>query len=135
MTIQKDAANTELLQKIKSNQEMLDTVLRRNSNLEKENLALKERLDKIEMNQLSNNVIITGVAEQTWETYEHTKQWVIDTVVASLGKAENTDEIEAAKCIDISYCTRLGKQCPNFDRPISVTFQRKEDKDKLMKGK
>ena len=99
------------------------------------NMVLKERLDKIEMNKLSNNVIITRVAEQTWETYEHTKQWVIDTVVASLGKTGNPLEIGEAKHIDISYCTRLGRQRPNFDRPISVTFQQKEDKDKLMNGK
>ena len=50
---------------------------------------------------LSNNVIITVVAEQTWETYEHTKHRVIDTVVASLGKTGNPSEIEEAKCIDI----------------------------------
>ena len=110
-------------------------MLKRNTSLERENMVLKERLDKIKMNQLSNNVIITGVAEQTWETYEHTKQWVIDTVVASLGKTVNPSEIEEAKRIAISYCTRLGRQRTNFDRPISVTFQQKEDKDKLMKGK
>ena len=132
---QSNVANTELLNKINSNQEMINKVLIRNDGLEKENMALKERLDKIEMNQLSNNVIITGVAEQTWETYEHTKQRVLDTVVASLGRTDNTTEIEAARNTAISYCTRLGKQRPNFDRPISVTFQRKEDKDKLMKGK
>ena len=85
-------------------------MLIRNDSLEKENMALKERLDKIEMNQLSNNVIITGVAEQTWETYEHMKQRVLDTVVVSLGRTENTTEIEAARNTDISYCTRLGKQ-------------------------
>ena len=107
---QKDMANTELLHRIKSNHEIINSVLKRNNSLEKENMVLKERLDKIEMNQLSNNVIITGVAEQTWETYEHTKQRVIDTVVASLGKTENTSEIEVEKGTDISYCTRLGKQ-------------------------
>ena len=120
---QKDMANTELLQRINSNHEIINSVLKRNNSLEKENMVLKERLDKLEMNQLSNNVIITGVAEQTWETYEHTKQRVIDTVVASLGKTENTSEIKVAKGTDISYCTRLGKQQLNFDRPISVTFQ------------
>ena len=132
---QRDTANTELLHRINSNHEIINSVLIRNNSLEKENMALKERLDKIEMNQLSNNVIITGVAEQTWETYKHTKQRVIDTVVASLGKTENTLEMEAAKSTNISYCTRFSKQRPNFGRPISVTFHRKEDKDKLMKGK
>ena len=32
-------------------------------------------------------------------------------------------------------CNRLGKQRPNYDHPISVTFQHKEDKEKLLKGK
>ena len=123
LTTQKDLANADLLQKINYNQELINSVLKRNTSLEKENMVLKERLNRIKMNQLSNNVIITGVAEQTWETYEHTKQRVIDTVVASLGKTGNPLEIEEAKCIDISYCTRLGRQRPNFDRPISVTFE------------
>ena len=74
ITKESNVANTELLYKINSNQEMINKVLIRNDGLEKENMALKERLDKIEMNQLSNNVIITGVAEQTWETYEHTSK-------------------------------------------------------------
>ena len=107
---QKDMANTELLHRTNSNHEIINSVLKRNNILEKENMVLKERLDKIEMNQLSNNVIITGVAEQTWETYKHTKQRVIDTVVMSLGRTGNTFKIEAAKGTDISYCTRLGKQ-------------------------
>ena len=110
ITKQRDVANTELLHKINSNHEIINRVLIRNESLEKENMALKERLGKIEMNQLSNNVIITGVAEQTWETYEHIKQRVLETVVASLGKTENTLEIEVAKSTNISYCTRLGKQ-------------------------
>ena len=123
LTTQKDLANADLLQKINYNQELINSVLKRNTSLEKENMVLKERLNRIEMNQFSNNVIITGVAEQTWETYKHTKQRVIDTVVASLGKTGNPSEIKEVKCIDISYCTRLGRQRPNFDRPISVTFQ------------
>ena len=78
LTKQRDMANTELLHRINSNHEIINSVLKKNNILEKENMVLKEKLDKIEMNQLSNNVIITGVAEQTWETYEHTKQRVID---------------------------------------------------------
>ena len=71
LTNQKEKANTELLSRNNSNQQMIENILQRNKSLEKENTTLKERLDKIEMDQLSNNVIITGVAEQAWETYEH----------------------------------------------------------------
>ena len=64
----------------------------------------------------------------------NTKQCVRDTVVASLGDINNPTEIEKARQTGISYCTRIGRQKPNYDRPISVTFPQKEDKEKLMKG-
>ena len=86
---------------------MIENILKRNKSLEKENTILKERLDRIEMDQLSNNVIITGVAEQAWETYEHNKQHVRDTVVASLGDINNPTEIEKVRQTGISYCTRI----------------------------
>ena len=35
----------------------------------------------------------------------------------------------------ITYCTRVGRYRPNQTRPISVTFQNKEDKDQLMQNK
>ena len=135
LTNQKEKANADLLNRINSNQQTIENILKRNQSLEKENTTLKDRLDRIEMDRLGNNVIITGIAEQTWETYEHTKQHVRDTVVASLGNINNPTEIEEARQTDISYCTRIGRQKPNYNRTISVTFQWKEDKEKLMKGK
>ena len=122
LTNQKEKANAELLSRINSNQQMIESVLKRNRSLEKENITLKDRLHRIEMDQLSNNVIITGIAEQTWETYEHTKQCVRDTVVASLGNVNNPTEIEEVRQTGISYCTRIGKQRPNYNRLILVTF-------------
>ena len=35
----------------------------------------------------------------------------------------------------ITYCIRVGRYTPNQTRPISVTFQNKEDKDQLMQNK
>ena len=35
---------------------------------------LNDRLNKIETNQLSNKIIITGVPEEPWETYSTTQQ-------------------------------------------------------------
>ena len=37
--------------------------------LRKENDALKDRITQIESSQLKNNVIITGILKQQWETY------------------------------------------------------------------
>ena len=87
------------------------------------------------MNQLGNNVKITSIPEQAWESYMHTKQRVIDTIVVSVSSSNDPDALQEAKKVDISYYTRLGRQRPNHDHPILVTFQRKEDKDNLLKGK
>ena len=37
--------------------------------------------------------------------------------------------------MDISYCSRVGRKQHNYDQPISVTFQHKEDKDLLKSNK
>ena len=56
--------------KIDHNSSKLAKVAEENKYLHKENTALKDRLIKIELNQLGNNVIITGMQEQHWENYE-----------------------------------------------------------------
>ena len=43
--------------------------------------------------------------------------------------------LDEAKKIDISYCMRIGRYRPDNSRPISVTFQRKEDKEQLLQDK
>ena len=43
--------------------------------------------------------------------------------------------MEEAKGTEIAYCTCLGQYQPNHIGPISVSFTRREDKVKLMKGK
>ena len=68
----------ELTQQFKSdiqeNKDNISRIVLENTSLKKENAALKERLNQIEQNQLKNNVIITGIPEQPWETYSTTKQ-------------------------------------------------------------
>ena len=41
LTTQKDLANADLLQKINYNQEVINSMLKRNTSLEKENMVLK----------------------------------------------------------------------------------------------
>ena len=59
---------------IQENKDNISRIVIENTCLKKENAALKERLNQIEQNQLKNNVIITGIPEQPWETYNTTKQ-------------------------------------------------------------
>ena len=58
ITKQSDVANTELLHKINSNQEMINRVLIRNDSLEKENMALKERSITFNIKRLYS--LVTG---------------------------------------------------------------------------
>ena len=83
-------------------------------------------------------MIITGVPEQQWEPYEVTKQCVLDTVAASIRSKSDDERQQNAfnvNQININYCTRVGRFRPNQNRPISVTFQNREDKDLLVSGK
>ena len=84
-----------------------------------ENDELKERLTQIELAQLGNNVIISGMHKQPWENYDTTKERVIDTKVAAMGG----DDQEAARVevrkIDITCCSRTGRYQLGKPRPIS----------------
>ena len=77
----------------------------------------------MEMQQLSNNVIIFEILEQQWENYDLTKQWAFDTMAASKGTSNDPAILEEAQRMEISYCTRIGCYNPNNTFPISVTFQ------------
>ena len=46
--------------------------------------------------------------------------------------SNNPDQVSEAMKIEISYCSRFGRYRPNSSRPISVTFQRREDKEQLL---
>ena len=92
-------------------------------------------MDKLESLQLTNNVIITGIPEQQWESYVLMKQRVYDTIAASKGTSNDQEHVNEVRKIEITYCTRIGKYRPNNSRPISVTFQRWEDKEQLLMNK
>ena len=73
--------------------------------------------------QLSNNVIITGIEEQTWELVEVTKQRVYDTITSTIDASDGNVTLDEAYKVDVAYCSRVGKYIPNVNRPITVTFQ------------
>ena len=62
----------------------------------------------------------------------------MDTIIASQ-TSNNNEEHESnqrkAETTKIAYYTRVGKYRPNQSRPISVTFQNREDKDYIMSNK
>ena len=80
----KDIENTleshkaEISSNINSNNELttarINSIINENKKLRQVNVKLLERIQRIESQQLSNNVIITGISENPWEGYEVTKQ-------------------------------------------------------------
>ena len=122
---QRDKITEGLTKGIADNQRSICTILKENKELKQENQALKERLDQIEINQLGNNLIITGIPENTWESYSHTKQRVTDTIASSIGTKNDPAALTQAEKVEISYCTHIRRQRVNYNHPISVTFQKK----------
>ena len=133
--MQREELKNSLSHQIQENNLKVQQMVNENVELRQENQNLKEWLDKLELLQLTNNAIITGIPEQQWESYALTKQRVYDTIAASKGTSNDPEHVNEARKIEITYCTRIGKYRPNNSRPISVTFQRWEDKEQLLMNK
>ena len=101
----------------------------------RENTELKERFNKIELTQLGNNVIISGMQEQPLEGYSMTKERVYETIASAMGGKNLEETMKEARKIDITCCTRIGTYQLNCLRPISVTFHHCKDRQKLLENK
>ena len=73
MEMQKSDIKETIATRVDNNQTQLQRIVDKNKQLQRENTDLHDRMGRIEMLQLGNNVIITGIPEQ-WESYKHTKQ-------------------------------------------------------------
>ena len=73
--------------------------------------------------------------EQSWEMYDTMKEGVIDTIVAAMGGEDKDAARHEARKIDITCCNRIGRYQLGWPRLISVTFQRKDDKQRLLENK
>ena len=71
---QKEEIKTELANKIETNSKQLHKITMENQYLRKENETLKSRMDILEQNQLTNNIMLSGVQEGPFEPYNMTKQ-------------------------------------------------------------
>ena len=125
----------EKFEKINDNEHKIKNLIEENKQIRRDNIKLKERLVKLEKQQLDNNVLITGQPEEAWEPYERTKQIVIDTMTTALKPTVDERELRPKSIVEISSCRRIGRYKMGRSRPISVTFHRKEDKQKLLENK
>ena len=132
---QKDDIKQDLTDKIEKNSSQLIEINRENKALRKENNELKSRLDRIEQNQLTNNVIITGIPEGPYEQYSITKLRVQEMIAHTIDSGDVNDDLKKAKAIEITRCSRVGKFRHNNARPISITFGTKDDKEGFLSCK
>ena len=72
ITNQKKEIVSEINEKVEVNAIDIQKLVTENKYLRVECDGPRSRLSKIETSQLSNNVIVTGIPEQTWEPYECT---------------------------------------------------------------
>ena len=135
ITAQKMELTATVETRIRASNEKLEQVLHENMSLKKSNVALQERLSRIEATQLDNNVILTGIQEQQWERYEITHHRVIDIIAEDIKPTEGNNATARAGHVLIANCKWIGTYQMNYNRPISITFQHKEDKDLLMSNK
>ena len=132
---QKAEIISEINVKVDHNSEQIPCLIDENTELRRENKDLKDHVGKIEATQLSNNIIITGIPKQPFETYEETKQCIYDTIASALLASDPLLEdnvLSEAQRVDIVYCSRIGRQRLGQNRPISMMLNRRDDKEKIM---
>ena len=71
---QQDEIQQKVSSQIETSNSSINAMWEENKILKQQYSLLNDRLNKIETNQLSNNIIITGVPEDPWETYSSTQQ-------------------------------------------------------------
>ena len=81
---QKEEIKNELTDKVENNSKQLHKITVENQYLKKENETLKSRMEALEQNQLTNNVILTGVQEDPFEPYSTTKLRVYEMIAATI---------------------------------------------------
>ena len=124
-----------LTYKIETNATNINQLLEENRLLKRENDHLQENITKIEIAQMGNNIMLSGMPEQPWEMYESTKERVVEAIATSMGSKDDANVRAEAKKIEITCCSRVGTYRLGKPRLISVTFQKRDDKERIMNSK
>ena len=105
---EKQEFTDSLVTKVETNTTSINQLLEENRRLHQENSDLRERLSRIEMTQLNNNIIANGMPEQPWEPHEVTKERITEVIVSSMGLEDDPRTKEKAKEVEITCVSRLG---------------------------
>ena len=92
-------------------------------------------MEALEQNQLTNNVILTGVQEGPFEPYSTTKLRVYEMVAATITSGNSENDLSMAQKVDITSCNRVDKFRHNYSRLISITFAKRDDEELFLSNK
>ena len=132
LTLQSADLSKKVQLQMEDKSEEINKLKEENRFLKKENNYLTKHINKIESTQLSNNIMVTGISEQPLEKYEMTKQRIHEIIATALSNSNSKsidENIPEANDMIISYCNCVGVFKLNQARPISVSFQKREDKE------
>ena len=121
--------------KTDANTEKNSQMINENKRLRRENASLKDRISKIESNQVRNNIIISRIPESKWEPYNTTVARIHDTIAAAFSSGHIDQALEEARQIEIVCCNRIGRYQMGRNRSISATLHNYGDKEKIMQHK
>ena len=124
-----------LNKKIDANTEKITQMIDENRLLWRENASLKDCVSSLELNQVWNNIIISGILESKWEPYDTTVARVHDTIAAAISTGDIDQALEEARSIEIVCCNWTGRYQMGRLWPISVTLQNYSDKEKILQDK
>ena len=103
--------------------------------IERENHALKDRLNKLENKMLSNNLILHGIHEDAWELDDNRKEKVYNAIAATVDEKDRRKRHKIARSIPISSTKRIGKYRQGSNRPISICFEKKTHAETLLQSR
>ena len=106
--MQNREATTTLSSKVETNATNINQLLEENRIVKTENNNLRERITKIEVAQMSNNIMLSRMLEQPWELYASTKERVVDAIASSMGSMDDATVKEEAKKVEITCYSKVG---------------------------
>ena len=119
-TNQQDTRMSELVKVCNENVKLKTRI----QEVERENQSLKNRLTNIEDKLLENNVIISGVKEDAWETDAALKEKVINLIAYTVDAQDPDTQLEKARKAKIVKVSRIGFYSSKRGRPVSVQFEK-----------
>ena len=105
------------------------------NNMMKENKHLKERLDRIEDKMRSNNIILHGIEDQVWESYDTTKEKVLLAISHTALGDTVEEKLDKTRKIAFKDIRRLGEYKANRKRPVLLEVEQKASAEFLLQQK